>query len=173
MVCLFSYWTDFFPLCLFLSSEGWNGWMGHGEKFILDRLPVHVWVFGQGKCVVQCNKPVLAALGSLSNFLFDCTPALSFLSSALAHSFDLSPSWWRHLGKPKWQLTSALIILNWPHKVALSYEQFSLCICLFSYFLSFLLTLSVFLSPLNERIPIYDSLTYSFINMRASHVWAI
>lgn len=143
----------------FFSSKGWICWKRHGGKFILDRLPVHVWVFGQCKCVAQSNEPILAAPGSVSNFLFNCTPALSFPSSAPAHSFDLSLSWWRHLGKPKWQLTSTLITLNWPHKVALSYEQFSLCICLFSCFLSFLLALSVFLSPLNRRIPIHDSPT--------------
>lgn len=44
------------------------------------------------ECVVRPNEPILAA-ASLSNFLSDCMPALSFLSSALAHSLDLSLSW--------------------------------------------------------------------------------
>lgn len=158
--------------CVCFVQQGLFFFTGNTGKFILDRLPVHVWVFGQRKCVVQLNKPILAA-GSLSNFLFDCKPALSFLLSALARPFDLSLCCWRHLGKPKWQLTSALITLNWPHKVAFSYEQFPLCICLFSYFLYFLLALLVFLYLLNERIRIHDSLTYSFISMHASHVWAI
>lgn len=127
-------WFDrVFFFCCFLSEGQTCGWE-HRGRFILDWLSVHVWVLGQCKCVVQRNKTILTA-GSMSDFLFDCTPALSFLLSGLAHLFNLSISWWRHLGKPKWQLTSALIILKWPHKVAFSYEQFPLCICLFSYFL--------------------------------------
>lgn len=66
------------------------GWKGHGGKFILDTVGPRLGVWTVSKWVVQCNEPILAALGSLSNFLFDCTPALSFLLSSLAHSFDLS-----------------------------------------------------------------------------------
>lgn len=46
-------------------------------------------VFGQWKWVVQCTKPILAPLGSSSNFLSDCTPLLTSLSSVLTHSFAL------------------------------------------------------------------------------------
>lgn len=72
--------THFF---LFLSRTCWKG---HGGKFILDRLPVDVRVFGL--CVVRPNEPILEA-GSLSNFLLDCMPALSFLSLLLTHSISL------------------------------------------------------------------------------------
>lgn len=99
MVCLFS--TFFFSLSLSHTSEGSTCLREHEAKFVLDRLPVHVSVFGQGKCVSQRNEPNLAA-GSLSDFLSGCTPAiLSFLLSALAHSSQLSLSWRRHLGQSK------------------------------------------------------------------------
>lgn len=63
MTCVWCLVQHIFFLVLFSSSEGWICWKGHGGKFILDSLPVHVWVFGQNKCVVQRNEPILAAPG--------------------------------------------------------------------------------------------------------------
>lgn len=101
---------NFFFLSLCHTSEASTCLREHEAKFVLDRLPVHVSVFGRSKCVSQRNKPNLAA-GSLSDFLSGCTPAiLSFLLSAFAHSSQLSLSWRRHSGQSKWQLTSALIM---------------------------------------------------------------
>lgn len=41
MLYLFSCWPTVFLFFLFLSSEGWICWKGHGGKFILDGPPVH------------------------------------------------------------------------------------------------------------------------------------
>lgn len=145
--------------------------VGRVKDFGGGTLLVHVWVFGQCKWVAQCNKPILALQGSLSNFLFNCTPVLSFLSWAFAHSFVFSLSWWRQ--------TKVTADFNFNHiKITKQgcYEQFSPCICLFHCLSLFFLIFppySVFLSQLSGTIPIYDSPTYSFINMRASHVWVI
>lgn len=80
----------FLPSFCFCRARGWIlSEKDTGGKFILDGLPVRAVLFGQREWVVQCNEPNLAALGSLSNFLFDCTPPLSSLSSAFAHSLDL------------------------------------------------------------------------------------
>ncbi len=163
----------FFNRILFGFVElGLDLWEGtRGGEFILNRLPVQVWVFRLCKCAVQRYKPILAA-GSLSNFLFKCTPALSFLSSTPAHSFDLS------LLVKAFRQTKVTADFSSNH-IKLTTQgcsqlwAISVCIRLFSYFLSFLLALSVFLSLLNGRIPIHDSLSNSFIYMRASHVWAI
>lgn len=160
---------SFFCSCWVTSWVSWKG-----QSFLGGTLSVHVWVFGQCKWVAQCNEPILALQGSLSNFLFNCTPVLSFLSWAFAHSFVFSLSWWRQ--------TKVTADFNFNHiKVTKQgcYEQFSPCICLFhclSFFSFFFLIFppySVFLSQLSGTIPIYDSPTYSFINMRASHVWVI
>lgn len=155
MVCLLCCSTYLF-LCFCRARVGFVGRHTEGSLFWTDCRSTSECL-DSASVWFSVTKPILVAMGSVSNFLFGCTPVLSVLLSALAPSFHLSLSWWRHLGKPKWQLTSSLIILNWPHKVALSYEQFSPCISLFTCFLFVILALSVFLPCLKEG---YQSMTH-------------
>lgn len=77
-------------------------------------------LFGQDKCVSQCNKPNLAA-GSFSDFpAGPRAPCLIILLSGPAHSSPLSLSCPRHFGQSEWQPTLALITLNWPRRANIS-----------------------------------------------------
>lgn len=100
--------------------------------------------------MVQCNEPILALQGSLSDFLPNRTPVLSFLSWASAHSFVFAPSWWRQ--------TEVTADFNFNHiKVTKQgcYERFSPCICPFPCFCFFL----VFL-PSSVSVERYQSMTH-------------
>lgn len=158
---------------LFLSSEGWICWKAHRGKFILDGLPVHVWVFGQCKCVVQRNKPIFSSDGVSVKFplrLHACA------IRPVVRSGSLIPSLSKLVKAFRQTKVTADFISN---HIKLTTQGCSQLWAIFSLHLSVYL-FSLFYprsfrlpALLKRRIPIHDSPTYSFINMRASHVWTI
>lgn len=82
MVCLF---LTFFFLSLSHTSEGSTCLREHEAKFVLDRLPVHVSVFGRGKCVSQRNKPNLAS-GVIVRFLLGLHACNVIISAVCSRS---------------------------------------------------------------------------------------
>lgn len=163
MVCLFCSTGFFFPVFL---SEGWTCWWEHGEVYLGQTAGPHLSVWTVQVCgsAEQANFssrvivkfPLRLQARSIISAVRSCSPIWSF--SKLLKTFRQTKVT-ADFSSNRIKLTTQGCFQLW----AISSLHLSV----------FFFSLLVFLYLLNERIRIHDSLTYSFISMHASHVWAI